>query len=744
MKPTPTNLARLATVLGMVVVVGVAQPGTESFFNGKDLTGWKGNDGYWSVQDRAIVGHSDKDVPRNEFIWSHLEVKDFYLAVDVKLTPDGRNAGIQFRSKPVNASGQALGYQADVGSAVWGKLYHEHGRGKLDWNDRGLKAVKPGEWNRYEILAVGHRIWLALNGKLCVAIHDPKGELSGRIAFQVHSGPPQTVRYRIAKLVRDPPVALATMNEAQLLDALPDEDKAKTPQPKPAWTPQLAAWRNKLDANDPGMAKAGGQPWFAPKHDDAAWKAMGLPGHWEDKGLPGCDGTVWYRKDVEIPSGTAGTDLVLELGPIDDMDMTWFNGVQVGGIERPGYWATPRKYVVSGKLVKAGRNVIAVRVLDHGWSGGFAGKPVQMRLRGKDTDITLAGPWRYKVGVHLKALGLGALQNPGPPPAPPPVPEKAPLLRPLERPDSPVPGFSDGFRINHEQTIVILGGTNALASGKNGYLETLLTAAHPEHRLRFRNMAWQADTVHRQQRPRNFYAKNKPGYGERDGRKTTRADIVFFWMGQTESLHGPQNVGEFARAYAGHLDQLASYTHRVVLVTPVPFLDPLGVGIDVEERNRSLATYVDAIKQIGRARSLPVVDLFSAFRSANPGDASSQNGVHLTASGHWFAATTIATQLGVARRVPPVELRASDATLKPAAAESLRRSIVQKNELWFRYWRPTNWAFLYGNRQSQPSSRDHRNGSHRWFPEELRSLLDQINQADATVHGIASKLASQR
>ena len=87
---------------------------------------------------------------------------------------------------------------------------------------------------------------------------------------------------------------------------------------------------------------------------------------------------------------------------------------------------------------------------------------------------------------------------------------------------------------------------------------------------------------------------------------------------------------------------------------------------------------------------------------------------------------------------------ASDATLKPAGAESLRRSIVQKNELWFRYWRPTNWAFLYGNRQSQPSSRDHRNGSHRWFPEELRSLLDQINQADATVHGIASKLASQR
>ncbi|MDP6504681.1 MAG: DUF1080 domain-containing protein, partial [Planctomycetota bacterium] len=70
----------------------------DSFFNGKDLTGWLGNDGFWSVKDGAIVGHSDRKVAKNEFIWSKGEVKDFYLAVDVKLTPGNRNAGIQFRS----------------------------------------------------------------------------------------------------------------------------------------------------------------------------------------------------------------------------------------------------------------------------------------------------------------------------------------------------------------------------------------------------------------------------------------------------------------------------------------------------------------------------------------------------------------------------------------------------------------------------------------------------------------------
>ena len=53
---------------------------------------------------------------------------------------------IQFRSKSVDEHGQALGYQADLGySAVcgnlWGKLYHDHGRGKLDWKDHRTEAV---------------------------------------------------------------------------------------------------------------------------------------------------------------------------------------------------------------------------------------------------------------------------------------------------------------------------------------------------------------------------------------------------------------------------------------------------------------------------------------------------------------------------------------------------------------------------------------------------------------------------
>jgi len=186
------------------------------------LAGWKGNTEYWRFEDGAAVGGSGEKIPRNEFLWAPVTVGDFYLALDVKLDPPSANAGIQFRSKPVDEAGQALGYQADAGPEEWGRLYHEHGRGKLDWTDRAAAAVKHGEWNRYEILAVGPAIWLVINGKLGAACLDinKEGERSGGIAVQIHGGPPQTASYRFVKLVHDPAFSLLEVDAKRLFSAL--------------------------------------------------------------------------------------------------------------------------------------------------------------------------------------------------------------------------------------------------------------------------------------------------------------------------------------------------------------------------------------------------------------------------------------------------------------------------------------------------------------------------------------------
>ncbi|GAB3253759.1 hypothetical protein GCM10027347_13740 [Larkinella harenae] len=212
----------LPCIFALTVFVGQAQPRVDkTFFNGRDLTGWSAVDKqYWSVKNGAIVGRADQKVDKNKFLWSSVKVADFHLSIDVKLDPDECNAGIQFRSQKADASGQALGYQADMGKDVWARLYHEHGRQKLDWSDRGEKAVKRGQWNHYEILAVGDRIWTAINGKLAVAIKDPGGDASGYIALQIHSGNPQTVAYKINKLVHNPKIELAGLTEAQLNNQL--------------------------------------------------------------------------------------------------------------------------------------------------------------------------------------------------------------------------------------------------------------------------------------------------------------------------------------------------------------------------------------------------------------------------------------------------------------------------------------------------------------------------------------------
>ena len=190
----------------------------ETFFNGKDLSGWSAEDmAYWSVQNGGIVGtKGDQKILGNQFLWYDKKVKDFKLTLQVKQIPFAANAGIQFRSKR-EPNGQAVGYQADIGKGWWGSLYHEHGRKILAKNlDAEGKNLKPEKWNTYEILAVGHRIWLAINGKITVALRDPIGELDGQISLQVHGGMPQKVIYQNLVLERNPQVKMLGMNEAEL------------------------------------------------------------------------------------------------------------------------------------------------------------------------------------------------------------------------------------------------------------------------------------------------------------------------------------------------------------------------------------------------------------------------------------------------------------------------------------------------------------------------------------------------
>jgi len=163
-------------------------------FNGVDLTGWEGDADTWSVENGEIVGRSITDLAHNSFLIHGDELKDFRLSFEVKLTDNFGNSGVQFRSRPTGG-GEITGYQADIGPGWWGKLYEEHGRAVLAGDSRD-HLVREGDWNHYVIEAQGEKIRTWLNGELCVSLVDPTGARSGRLALQVHSGPPTEIRFR--------------------------------------------------------------------------------------------------------------------------------------------------------------------------------------------------------------------------------------------------------------------------------------------------------------------------------------------------------------------------------------------------------------------------------------------------------------------------------------------------------------------------------------------------------------------
>ncbi len=161
---------------------------------------------------------------------------------------------------------------------------------------------------------------------------------------------------------------------------------------------EMENWLNDLKALDAGY-KNGEFVWKDPGTDLSGWETMELPSMWENQGLEGVDGVVWFARIVELPATVARSGLEINLGPIDDTDKTWMNGNPVGGIFNQHSWN--RKYKVEPANLKSGENVIVVRVEDYRGGGGIYGDPQQLYINTEDGfHKSLAGEWYYKVGTR--------------------------------------------------------------------------------------------------------------------------------------------------------------------------------------------------------------------------------------------------------------------------------------------------------------------------------------------------------
>ena len=152
-------------------------------------------------------------------------------------------------------------------------------------------------------------------------------------------------------------------------------------------------WNDNIEKNDAGVLNK----WFEPVTDDSQWKVMNLPQLWENAGLANFDGVVWFRKEIVLSEAEAKAGITLNLAQIDDIDISYINGKQIGTTSN---YSQKRNYAVGSSKLKAGKNIIAIKVIDTGGGGGIFGEPQDLSYSSTIGTTSLAGDWKYNIGIN--------------------------------------------------------------------------------------------------------------------------------------------------------------------------------------------------------------------------------------------------------------------------------------------------------------------------------------------------------
>lgn len=272
--------------------------------------------------------------------------------------------------------------------------------------------------------------------------------------------------------------------------------------------------------------------------------------------------------------------------------------------------------------------------------------------------------------------------------------------------------------LRNQDVVALVGGEDMVAAWDHGYLEYLVLRQKPELQVKFRSLTKEGDTAFQQTRDFNYPALEKQ-------LSDIGATVVVVQIGQMESLRGKGQVAEFERAAEALIERLGDgRKRRVILIGPTP----VPAGTPVAQRFAALDTYREAVVRVAQRKELPVI--VPGERRAF-GAEDFRDGLHLNDRGHFLFAAQLADSLvGVAPRKMP-------------AAPGERRLLEvlrSKNQRWFNYVRPENWAFLDGDRTVQPASRDHRDPEKRWFPEEIKEWLPLVAEREREAWALARQL----
>jgi hypothetical protein len=182
---------------------------TIPLFNGKDLDGWEGHADLWSAKDGVIVAKNTGAIKVSTYLLTKKNYSDFRLTATVKLVESEMHSGIAFWGRQAPEKGDKYTYAGHLVMfpTGWG-MYDLFGRGGLPVDGGPAKKVgKQHDWNDLEILALGNRVRVAVNGHPVVDWRDPLPDRikDGPIGLQLHSNNvPQEVHFKNLVLVTFP------------------------------------------------------------------------------------------------------------------------------------------------------------------------------------------------------------------------------------------------------------------------------------------------------------------------------------------------------------------------------------------------------------------------------------------------------------------------------------------------------------------------------------------------------------
>lgn len=218
------NLEQPETDFSESLSVESGIPESESvvhLFNGKDLTGWIGDESRWSVTHGMIRGANDESVPSSTYLFTDRKFRNFRLLLEVKQTMSDRHS-------TMHSAVAALGEQfTDTGDNKFGfrgpllmfchdwGIWDAHRRNRVVPGGPGMEAEKKGQWNQIEILVNGDRIRFAANGREIFDFTDKPEMLQPcPIGLQLHSnGQPQEYHFRSLLLTENPSDELVTVRQ---------------------------------------------------------------------------------------------------------------------------------------------------------------------------------------------------------------------------------------------------------------------------------------------------------------------------------------------------------------------------------------------------------------------------------------------------------------------------------------------------------------------------------------------------